>query len=184
MEILTYNYFNKIELPNFNIDNEQNINIIKSFNYFHELMSSANIKYVLTGSLGRSILTKTCYRTWNDLDILINIKLKDLSKYIEHHHYFINNNYLIQKQFYDKDFPKDFRDLVIKDLKHLVSIDLESIKFDNKNFMLIRDVISKRDLLKTKNYYQVIINNNIINIGFDFFYQSCGKNKPFINFCI
>ena len=92
-----HTYFDKIHHKDYRIDDEQNLKIIETFNDFNEFISKSNLSYLLTGSLALSILSKKIFRTWKDIDIVIDINyITDwLSIFQNQNWQIINNNFTI-----------------------------------------------------------------------------------------
>jgi hypothetical protein len=92
-----HTYFDKIHYKDYRIDDEHNLKIIETFNDFNEFISKSNLSYVLTGSLALSILSKKIFRTWKDIDIVIDINyITDwLSIFQNQNWQIINDNFMI-----------------------------------------------------------------------------------------
>jgi hypothetical protein len=92
-----HTYFDKIPYKDYRIDDEHNLKIIETFNDFNEFISKSNLSYLLTGSLALSILSKKIFRTWKDIDIVIDINyITDwLSIFQNQNWQIINDNYTI-----------------------------------------------------------------------------------------
>jgi len=92
-----HTYFDKIHYKDYGIDDEHNLKIIETFNDFNEFISKSNLSYILTGSLALSILSKKIFRTWKDIDIVIDINYVTdwLSIFQNQNWQIINDNFMI-----------------------------------------------------------------------------------------
>lgn len=70
--MIDYNKFEFISYKNYEIDHDINKNLLKTLNEFAEIIKkNPNLNYYLSGSICLSFLTNKIYRTWKDIDIII-----------------------------------------------------------------------------------------------------------------
>ncbi len=95
--IYYHTYFNKIHYKDYRIDDKHNSKIIETFNNFNEFISKSNLSYILTGSLAASILSQKVFRTWKDIDIIIDLNYLTawLSIFHNKNWQIINNNFML-----------------------------------------------------------------------------------------
>jgi hypothetical protein len=192
MEILTYNYFNKIIVPDFIINDDKNLRTISTFNQIYEIMDDAKIHYLLSGSLARSILTKTCFRTWGDIDILINLSFKDFLKNFCSSSKFIKSDWKLQNPVLRRSCHTKVNRFSLINLKNSIFIEIyiisRNLDKEYKEKIIIKD--SELEYFKYLNteYAEININNNLISIGFDYFRglsksnpKEWNKNRPYID---
>jgi hypothetical protein len=70
--LIDYNKFEIINLGGYKIDHLFNQKLIQTLEEFYFIAQNTHLKYYLSGSICLSILTNTVYRTWKDIDIIID----------------------------------------------------------------------------------------------------------------
>ena len=72
--MIDYNeHFEKVSYKNYIIDDIHNLKIIETLNNFIEITSKYNLSYILTGSLALSVVSKKVFRTWKDVDVVMDM---------------------------------------------------------------------------------------------------------------
>jgi hypothetical protein len=175
-----HTYFDKIHYKDYKIDDKHNLKIIETFNDFNEFVSKSNLSYLLTGSLALSILSKKIFRTWKDIDIVIDINyITDwLSIFQNQNWQIINDNFTILQIKNIKtninieicnylSHSKDYTEKNINNIniKIISTDDIFYAKFKNFNNKDIEDFKFFRRFLSFKNkkvLLERLLNKNIL----------------------
>jgi hypothetical protein len=70
--LIDYNKFEIIPMGGYQIDHASNIKLLDTLEEFYHVSQTGNLNYYLSGSVCLSLLTNKVYRTWKDIDILID----------------------------------------------------------------------------------------------------------------
>jgi len=179
-----HTYFDKIQYKDYRIDDKHNLKIIETFNDFNEFILKSNLSYLLTGSLALSILSKKIFRTWKDIDIVIDINyITDwLSIFQNENWQIINDNFTILQikniktninieicnyLSHSKDYTETGTEKNINNINIKISSidDIFYAKFKNFNDKDIEDFKFFRRFLSFKNkkvLLEILLNKNIL----------------------
>jgi hypothetical protein len=141
--LIDYNKFEIINLGGYQIDHASNKKLLETLEDFYKIAINSKLNYYLSGSVCLSLLTNKVYRTWKDIDILIDEDVmpewldlfpRDKWFYFNfdqrlikvYHHY--NNNYIElntgdprTKEYYQKYLKKtSYNGITIGDLNTLL----------------------------------------------------------------
>ena len=167
--LIDYNKFQIISLGGYQIDHTSNKKLLETLEDFCTLTKTAHLNYYLTGSICLSILTNKIYRTWKDIDILVD---KDsmsswmylLTKNGWYHFGFnqklmkfyhnTNNNYLELLNDDPRIYLYRKKNKIITDYNGIKIIYSKSILFWKKNF---------REKPRKEDFYDEILVNGFTN---------------------
>jgi hypothetical protein len=92
--LIDYNKFEIINLGGYEIDHVSNNKLIQTLEEFYSIAKNTDLNYYLSGSICLSILTNTVYRTWKDIDIIIdpNLMVKWLDLFPREKWFFLKFN--------------------------------------------------------------------------------------------
>jgi hypothetical protein len=69
--LIDYNKFEIINLQGYQIDHISNKKLLATLQDFYKIAINSKLNYYLAGSVCVSLLTNKIYRTWGDLDVII-----------------------------------------------------------------------------------------------------------------
>jgi hypothetical protein len=70
--LIDYYKFDFIKYKHYVINDNFNLNLLNTLEQFIHITKKTNLSYYLSGSIALSFLTNKIYRTWNDIDIIID----------------------------------------------------------------------------------------------------------------
>ena len=70
--LIDYDKFEIVSLGDYQIDHISNKKLLETLEDFFHLTKTTNLNYYLSGSICCSLLTNKIYRSWKDLDIIID----------------------------------------------------------------------------------------------------------------
>jgi hypothetical protein len=127
---INYNDFEVVQYKDYIIDHDQNIKLLETLCEFIGATKDSNLNYYLTGSISLAIISKKVYRTWGDIDVIVD---KDsIYKWIA---------LLPKKKWHYYDFNKDITRVFYSKYNNYVELNIRenSLYLYDKKYLNIQE---------------------------------------------
>jgi len=146
--IIDYSKIKKVANIHYQIIDEENIKVLKSFEKIYNAATNKKLKFMVAGSIGLMLVNKAIYRNMRDIDLVI--KFKELDRWLE----IMRDGYIVDSKNPLKDPDEDWRQFITQERQRFSFKDLE---FGNNI-----ELITNMDI--EKNSTTIEINGNKIGI--------------------